>query len=118
MGDYGFHDNISSYECGAYVSFDLCYNVSGDCSHGNGSTGAGHVRTSKAGSNDNIDRVYLRSYDASSIGAVTMFANYDCKGDSGRFISPEDPAQTNWYNKSDMEYLNVGSDRISSVMIP
>ena len=47
-----------------------------------------------------------------------MFTDGDCKDDSGRFISPVDPAQTSWYNRSDMEYLNIGNDRISSVMIP
>lgn len=108
---------MSSYECGSAVAFDLCNNTSGTCTSKYGSTGAGHVRTSQAGHNDNVDRLYLRKYDPTVQGAIVAFKDAGCKNNSGRFYSSTDFSPAS-YTKSMMDTRNIGNDEISSIMIP
>ena len=108
--DYDFHDKMSSYECGANVSFDLCNDSSGSCTGGSGSTGAGHYHAAHVGHNDTLDRVFMRSYDAAMQGAVVAFADSDCRGNSGRFDADPDAKEPAWYNKAGMDSRNIGND--------
>eukprot|EP00352_Strombidinopsis_acuminata_P005040 CAMPEP_0176357082 /NCGR_PEP_ID=MMETSP0126-20121128/14510_1 /TAXON_ID=141414 ORGANISM="Strombidinopsis acuminatum, Strain SPMC142" /NCGR_SAMPLE_ID=MMETSP0126 /ASSEMBLY_ACC=CAM_ASM_000229 /LENGTH=129 /DNA_ID=CAMNT_0017710519 /DNA_START=122 /DNA_END=511 /DNA_ORIENTATION=+ len=116
MDDYSFHDKVSSYECGSSLSFDMCNDVWGSCESKHGSTGAGHVRTSKVGHNDTLDRLFLRYYDPAVQGAVVAFRDSDCRSDSGRFLSST--TSTASYTKSMMDTRNMKNDAISSIMIP
>lgn len=117
MPDYGFHNNISSYECGSGVSFDFCTNPNGSCAGDYGSDGAGHVRSPHVGHNDEFDRLFLRKYDAAEQGAVVAFRKGDCTSDSGRFLSSTD-GKTIYYSLSDMNLRHIGNNAISSIMIP
>ena len=102
MDDYSFHDKMSSYECGAKVSFDLCNDSSGTCTDKYGSSGAGHYHAAHVGHIDALDRVFMRPYDAATQGAVIAFHDGGCASDSGRFLASSDPSQTAWYNKAAM----------------
>ena len=117
-GDYGFHDNISSYWCGASVSWNLCNNSSGDCTYGNGDSGAGHIKVGQVGHNDAYDRVKMREYDPTAIGAVTVFQDANCVSYSGRFDAAANPSETAYYNCDWINKNNMGNDKISSVMVP
>ena len=109
---------MSSYECGANVSFDLCNNSTGSCEREKGSTGAGHYLSKEAGHDNMLVRVIMRPYDAAKQGAVVAFKDWDCRGDSGRFDALADVKATAKYNREGMSLRNIGNDVISSVVIP
>jgi len=93
MDDYnGFGDKMSSYWCGANVSFDFCDQKDGDCRGGDDlNSGAGNIRCSDGGNDNNLDRIYLRYYDPSTQGAITVFRDHNCTDDHARFEASIDP---------------------------
>ena len=109
---------MSSYECGANVSFDLCNDPSGTSTVGSGFTGAGHYHAAHVGHNDTLDRVFMRSYDAAIQGAIVAFKDSETRGISGRFEANPDANEPAWYNNDGMHTRNIGNDEISSVLIP
>ena len=73
LGTMGFSNNISSFECGAYVSLDLCKD------DGNCETSAGHVMSPQVGYNDQITSAAIRNYDPATQAAIVAFEDKDCK---------------------------------------
>lgn len=83
-----FNDKTSSFNCGNKVEVDLCDGVIGeDCTGDRGITAAGAVRSPKVGHNDTATTATLRPYDSTINGAVTLFEDTNCTGNSGRFYA-------------------------------
>jgi len=62
--------------------------------------------------------VNLYSYDSvNGTGAVTLFRDGNCSGDSAYFLAGE-PGERKGYNKSDVEANDFSNDKLTGVMVP
>jgi len=83
------NDKVSSYWCGKNIAYDLCRNGPGsNCDGGNGSRGAGNIRSSWIAKDNSMTSIYLSKYDPVEKPAVTIFTDANCKGRFGRFYGP------------------------------
>ena len=84
LGGHLYENNAKSWSCGKHVSYEFCrLNSNGNCEHNNGWSGAGSAKSSSSV----IDRKWLdmgtlnmRYYDATKLGAVTIFHDNNCTG--------------------------------------
>ena len=110
-----------SYWCGQSVSYSFCYDGAKDCSGLDGASGAGNIKENFdwAGSQYVYARVLkLSHYDAKERGAVTLFANKGCAGQSGAFFATQEPTEEAMYNVKDLIKGHIAENTVSSVMVP
>ena len=92
MRDYGLNDAMSSWYCGMSIYYDFCDDPYGkSCEYGKGVSGAGNIRTTRTGNNDELTLLVLSYYDPlTDVGAATLFYDGSCTGTSGRFFAHPD----------------------------
>ena len=119
MHDYDFNDTVDSWYCGKNIAYDFCDdNVSEDCSHGNGESGAGTSRNPETGHGDDLTGLILGPYDSAKRGAIVVFRDSNCTDTTGRFFAHENPNMMAEFTKADIEFHNTENDDIDAVMVP
>lgn len=119
LHDYDFNDKQASWWCGKSVAYDMCNNFEDDdCNNDHGNMGAGNIRTSDCGHDDDLTTLKMKFYDPEVLGAVTIFTSVDCTGPNGRLWASEDPYERLNYSKSDLEYNNIKNDEAESILVP
>lgn len=116
-----FNNTISSWWCGKGVKYDFCKNNHTGACDGmnlNGTFGAGNIRSTVTGLEDNITSVFLYSYDPMVQAAITTFDGSSCTGQSGRFDVPTVYGPMNNFIKNDLLRNGAGHGGIRSVSIP
>ena len=117
MRDYGMEYAMSSYICGAKVSYDIC-TESDRCGNGSGSYGAGTEWNFNMGTSSNRLLIFkMRPYDASEHGAVIVYNNADCSDVSGRYYANKDTSVAT-YNLTEFKARNGRDNSVSSVKVP
>ena len=114
-------NKLSSYYCGKNVWYNFCKGTGGNCTGSSLSSGAGHTKNYRLDGqsfNDNVESVKLGPYDGNVMGAITLFANWDCRGSSARvYWNPED-ADGGQYILDDLEEAGLEDNTVSSIQVP
>ena len=122
MSSIDWENRTSSYVCGRNVWYDFCNDdVGSNCTgYGRVNSGAGHVfNYAVRYHNDAMSSAILGPYDASDIGAVTVFEDGDCSGASGRFYwDPDSGENGTFYNTEDMMYAGLRDNSMHSIVVP
>ena len=107
---------MSSYYCGKNVAYDFCADGN-ECYI----TGAGYHMMKGLHSDraeDHASFVKLHPYDASIMGAVTVFVHPNCTGHASRFYwDPNDPGE-GMYNANDLYEHWLEGNTASSILVP
>ena len=99
-----WNNKIDSYYCGKNVWYNLCDSDNpADCDTQTPiASGAGHMRNPKISWGDRLSIVTMGPYDSTIMGAVTLFYDDYCTGNSARlYWNPDDPVG-GVYNARDM----------------
>ena len=125
--DLDFDKKMRSFTCGKHVMLELCNDTPyappyGDewdsmCNSENGMSTAGAVWDT-----DMVFDIYssfrLQYYDATDLGAVTVFQNPGCYSWSGYFQTNSDINEKAYYSQADLMWGHVWDDSASSIMVP
>jgi len=65
-----------------------------------------------------IKTIELEPYDPINLGAVTLFSDADCSGDSAAFFASSELNDRQSYTLDGMESKGFASDTVTSVAIP
>ncbi len=96
----------------------MCYNgPTTDCRYGDGESGAGHTRSAYMGHQDRLTSLKLYKYDAETKGAVTLYDERDCTGQSGAFFWEESLGVTK-YNSEQIWQGNMYNRQTASFRLP
>jgi len=122
LHETGWGDSMDSWFCGKNVWYDFCHNgVNDRCdSDYRKYAGAGHMKNRKIRENSNrTSTLILGPYDPRQIGAVTLFEDGGCSGNSGRFYwDPESGPSGTFYNEEDIIYGGLSNNTMSSMAVP
>jgi hypothetical protein len=117
MKDLGMNDSMTSYACGKGVKADFCNNDrNDDCYNGNGTHVAGPSKSPDVGRGDKMTTAKLYCHDYENYHAAMAFRDSNCKSDMMRIDIGKN--RSTYYNKNDLNWRGMGSDNISSVMVP
>ena len=113
-----YDNRMESWYCGAKVAYDLCDLSEATCVNGGGGSGAGNAKNAYTKHSDDMTWLRLTAYDPAVRGAVTLFHDYFCTGNFGRFYAPLEYGTRAEYNQYDMQYANSDWDEADSILVP
>lgn len=114
-------NKLSSYYCGKNVWYNFCKGTGGSCSGSSLSSGAGHTKNhifDGQSFNDNVESVTLGPYNGDIMGAITLFASWDCRGSSARLYWVPWDADGGQYILDDLEAAGMEDNTVSSIQVP
>ena len=104
----------NSWWCGKKVSYDF-WDSSNRIEH---RSGAGPLRSPVSQAKHPIGILTLNYFDPTTRGAVTAFADTECKGHIGRFDGPVDRTLDAYFGLDDLQNAGFSDNAISSVAVP
>lgn len=112
-----FNDKAGSWACGRNTHFTLCDNEAWRCKHV--ASSSGRINNPDIGGNmeNELTSVTVGPYNLRDHGAVTLFDNAGCWGDSAAFEYQHVEGRTE-YLHTDLDARGIGQDRASSIMVP
>jgi len=122
---YDFDNSLSSWYCGADTIVHFCamdFGEEGECVEDRWnaklSSAAGNIQNERIGGalHNGVSSLRLVPYDVVAAGAVTLFDENDCTGQSSMFQS--NGGEFTYYSGDYFDQVGIQQDRAASVMIP
>ena len=124
--DWDFDNKMESWYCGSASAVRFCamdFGEDGECEEDRWnaklSSGAGNIQNKTfgywSGLKNGVSSVKIMPYNVVTGGAVTLFDENDCTGESSMF---QWNGEDSYYSAADLDLVGIKQNRASSVMIP